>query len=190
MPSQDKVLFSTRRTKMIGDKMRFDVEAKLYSFFDQAPYFSITGELRNMRRAPQNQVECCGCMHDEVMQHFPELEPILLVHLSNEHGVPMHAVQNALYWLGLLSTKPRDDFGRTPVETDPWRGAWSPAMSASHLRISDDNVRELRENLILLTLGRSADEYAFFLQAHIDAVLSVQWQAEADAAIALMQPVA
>jgi hypothetical protein len=97
----DRIVARTIREKMIGDRRRFTADAKLYSLGGQAPYFSVTGEERNLRRRGDNQVEACGAMHDEIVRHFPDLAPVVRVHLADEHGVPMHALENARYWMGL-----------------------------------------------------------------------------------------
>lgn len=41
----------------------------------------------------------CGCQHEEVAKHFPELAPFIRWHLSSTDG-PMHYAANALYWAG------------------------------------------------------------------------------------------
>lgn len=56
--------------------------------------FSITADLRRNRRE-----EACGCLHDEIAEHFPELEPLIKWHLVSTDE-PMHYTQNALYWAG------------------------------------------------------------------------------------------
>jgi hypothetical protein len=52
------------------------------------PYFSITVSSK----------EYCGCIHDEIALHFPELKPLIQFHLWNDNGLPMHYVANAIYW--------------------------------------------------------------------------------------------
>jgi len=38
-----------------------------------------------------------GCCHEEVIQHFPELEPFIKWHCCSTEG-PMHYVANTVYW--------------------------------------------------------------------------------------------
>lgn len=52
--------------------------------------FSITGETKYSS----------GCIHELIIEHFPEFQPFVDLHLSNIQGVPMHAVDNGFYWLG------------------------------------------------------------------------------------------
>ena len=58
--------------------------------------FAITGEIRRPNRS---DCEACGCLHDEIRSHFPELAPFIKWHLMSSDE-PMHYVANTLYWLG------------------------------------------------------------------------------------------
>lgn len=80
---KDKVIAERelRGRKPNGHRVR--VTAKLYSLGEQEPYFSITTDH--------------GCDHESVLAAFPQLDWLVALHLSNEHGVPMHAEANALY---------------------------------------------------------------------------------------------
>lgn len=42
------------------------------------PHFSITGSSK----------EFCGCIHDEIALHFPELKPLIQFHLWDDNGLP------------------------------------------------------------------------------------------------------
>lgn len=75
-------------------------DAKLYSLGGQAPHFSLTGDLLNTRRTSDPFI-MGGCMHEELTAEWPELAPLAAIHLSDDHGVPIHAIGNGLYWLGL-----------------------------------------------------------------------------------------
>lgn len=58
--------------------------------------FAVTGEVYIPGK---RDVEACGCMHDEIAQHFPELAHVIKWHLCSTDG-PMHYVANSLYWAG------------------------------------------------------------------------------------------
>lgn len=102
----DTIIATAGRSKEVrgyyepGDKYEISAVAKLHALGEQAPYFSVTGELRNLKRHGDNAIEACGCMHEEIVKHFPELEPVVRVHLATENGIPMHALANGAYWLG------------------------------------------------------------------------------------------
>lgn len=54
---------------------------------NKEPYFSITAET----------YDACGCLHDEIREHFPELDPLIKWHLVSA-SEPLHYVANSLYW--------------------------------------------------------------------------------------------
>ncbi len=66
--------------------------------------FSVTGEIHNSRRAFElgaGNPHTCGCIHDEILSAFPQLAPIVRMHLADaETGEPMHAATNGWYRLG------------------------------------------------------------------------------------------
>ena len=47
------------------------------------PYFSTTNY--------------CGAAHDEILKSFPELKPLVALHLAGMDGLPMHALGNSFY---------------------------------------------------------------------------------------------
>ncbi len=70
--------------------------------------FSITGETTD---------GCCGCIHELIAEHFPELEPLIKWHLVDTDG-PMHYVANATYHASDL-----DYNGHAKGEADRWEKA-------------------------------------------------------------------
>ena len=54
--------------------------------------FSITGELGRLGKQP----DTCGCIHEEISKHFPELVPYIKYHLVSTDG-PMHYIANTLF---------------------------------------------------------------------------------------------
>lgn len=170
---------------MTGEQRRFNAVAKLYSLGGQAPYFSVQGEERNLRRRGDNQIEACGCLHDEVVAHFPEVAAVVRVHLADEHGVPMHAVANGVYWAGLSGRYMPDvenSCGRYEIEEDGAGHTWAPTMLANHLRITVNEARGLRA-VSATYPGATASEV---LAAYITDHLAPAWQAEADAAMVVL----
>lgn len=67
------------------------------SFKSQRPYFSVTGTDRDLRYRDSMS---SGAIHETILQVFPELAPIVALHLSDDNGVPMHAEANGWYWAG------------------------------------------------------------------------------------------
>ena len=82
-------------------KYRIDIKAELEKRDGNGkPIYSITANID--RRAGNNRwvSESGGCLHDEIIAHYPELQPLVDVHLSDADGVPMHAYENAAYHAG------------------------------------------------------------------------------------------
>ena len=56
-------------------------------------YFSVCGEVY-----VNGRIDRCGQVTEDLHEHFPELKPLMDLHLSDLDGVPMHAVANGVYW--------------------------------------------------------------------------------------------
>jgi len=63
----------------------------------QEPYFSITGEILRLECGKWRTYEC-GCIHDDISEHFPELTRLIRWHLFSATTGPMHYVANATFW--------------------------------------------------------------------------------------------
>lgn len=90
-------------------KYRMKVRAALHQLgMNPKAHFSITGEVE--RRAKNNRwvFESGGAIHEQIAQQMPQLQPLLLVHLADENGVPMYAYENAGYWAGHTKYQSRD----------------------------------------------------------------------------------
>jgi hypothetical protein len=74
--------------------------------------FAITGDLYEIHRQPHEPtithasgrtlwLNACGCLHDEIAAHIPNLAPFIKWHLCSTDG-PMHYLANTLYQAGDL----------------------------------------------------------------------------------------
>lgn len=59
--------------------------------------FSITGAITNSSIRGEDKTECCGCIHEEIVKHFPEFNHLIKWHLFDSKG-PMHYLANTLYF--------------------------------------------------------------------------------------------
>jgi len=91
-------------------------------------YFGITGKVDRRTKNNRWVIEALGAIHEEIEIYLPELKPLLLVHLADENGVPMHAYENAAYWAGQTKYQQLD-----------------LAILASHLRVSQQEALEMFE---------------------------------------------
>ena len=70
-------------------------------------YFSVTGTIglggRGKKFDPtvimgrQRETVCCGCIHDEIVRIWPQLKPVVDMHLCDLNGYIMHFLENGLY---------------------------------------------------------------------------------------------
>lgn len=182
---------ATRTTTYERDGVRYRItaEAIARALGNQAAYFSLTGTI-DERRGNRWTEYSGGAIHDEIVKHFPELAPVALVHLSRaSDGYPMHCVENGLYWLGLLSIGPDDDYGRRALETDQ-HGTWAPQTAADHFRCTLTDVRALR-SAVIDRMPRNDARDRPMLRAVLGEELAridmpARWQAQADAANAVI----
>jgi hypothetical protein len=142
---------------------------------NKKPYFSITGEVE--RRAGNNRwvFESGGAIHDQIAEQMPELEPLLLVHLADDNGVPMHAYENAGYWAGQTKYQQLD-----------------LATLAKHLRVDQQEALEMLE-YIKMYWGE-LDTITTPAMAWQDACENfgylIRWQQQADEARKMLNQIA
>jgi hypothetical protein len=56
--------------------------------------FAITGDIYK-----NNKFQMGGCIHEEILKHFPEFKIFVDLHLRDAKGVPMYPVVNGFYFL-------------------------------------------------------------------------------------------
>lgn len=112
-----------------GEKYRLQVRAQLEQLDrNEKPYFSIGADIQRLARNGRKVWVAGGCLHDEILQHFPNLKPLVDLHLSDDDGVPLHAAANAAYWAGCSKFQERNI-----------------PMLAKHLRVSEKLAGEMCE---------------------------------------------
>jgi hypothetical protein len=72
--------------------------------------FSITGDIRRKLGNGRWVEVSCGCIHEDIKKHFPELAPLIKWHLTSTDG-PMHYAANTVYHAG-----DRDHWGKRKGE--------------------------------------------------------------------------
>lgn len=116
---------------------------------NQFPYFSITGNIKKTDKRYRDPYIMGGCIHEEILKHFPQLAPLVDVHLSGADGQPIHAEANARYWAGLSKYEPKgNNPEKNPTETDE-KGTFNPSILAQHLQTDEKTAREVRQGFLL-----------------------------------------
>ena len=128
--------------------------------------FSITGDIYEANK-PRIDRYCfgAGCIHDEIIKHFPEFEIFVKLHLSDCTGVPLYAIENGFYHLksGFSKTKPED-----------------PTFIADFC----DYYRITPEQYEVIKLSQNKLQYALNLQ---NLGILKQWNDEAQKAIKILE---
>ncbi len=161
-----KTRYKDTLTRADTPSTRLEVTYGLQAIGKQPKYFSVTAT-----RYSRGRWESGGCMHDEVLQTWPDLAPLVALHLSTADGVPMHAESNGWYFLagaaGGLGEKYHGGSDKTPAQC--------LEILANHLRVSLDEAHGLVQAQ-LAGAGRPA------FAAYVGACKS-RWKVEAEAAI-------
>ena len=67
--------------------------------------FSITGSYWYKGNRKMHDPDLGGCIHEEILKHFPEFKIFVDLHLSDRNGVPMYADANGFYHLTRVDKK-------------------------------------------------------------------------------------
>lgn len=153
-----------------GQKHRIKVIAELvHRDGNRNAYFSITGDVERQAKNNRWMPFLSGCIHQEIIEHFPQLQPLVDIHLADEDGVPMHAYANAAYWAGQTKYQ--------ALDLD---------KLAKHLRVTKDQAAAMQRQTEtrIKQYGHFPDaawEYVLFnaAQNHI-------WTAEAERALLML----
>ena len=173
-----KIIAAKQWTKVYyedGQKYRITVRAELiHHEGNPKPHFSIGGEIERLAKNGRKVFESGGCIHEEVLRHFPHLKPLVDIHLSDDDGVPMHASSNAGYWAGFTKYQTKN------LE-----------QLARHLRVTieeAENLIQFIENFYgefdSITTPDRAWENTFD-----DEGLTEKWKKEANEALAILSPI-
>ena len=109
-------------TKTIGPGRT--IEAK-YGFHylqgNRRPYFSITGTIRDKKTGDRRDgfIESCGCIHDQIRKHLPDVAHLIRWHRADDDAQPMHCSANGAHWLQFhhgISPWKFDEYGQLARE--------------------------------------------------------------------------
>jgi len=167
-----------QRTAELGNGRRITVKAEIpHLKGNPLPYFSITAAIYAGGR-----VDACGCLHDEILAQWPDLAPLVALHLSDINGVPLHAEANGWYWLAGAAGGLQQQFHGS---NDSARHTPEQCVDilCGHLRIA----REDAALLIARVKSRAAAMGMSSARSWFNAYVAGQarrWKAEAEKAIA------
>lgn len=151
---------------------------------NSAPHFTVGADAINpLRRG--DKIDRCGCLHEEILELFPDFAPLVALHLSDIDGVPMHAASKAIYWAaGVLG-------GDRPLGQQYHGGSGSSAKDGAeclrilgkHLRVDEKEATRLVGALNKAYKHRGLKEMvADYMGGYVEGC-KPRWEAEADAVI-------
>lgn len=161
--SNNLVYRTTKLINVSGRKGRIEVKISLNDEHKNGHQdFSITGNIYGHPTSNADKYFVSGgCIHDDIIKHFPEFIPFVRLHLCDFDGVPMHAAPNMCYFM-------REGFQNTPAN--------SPAFKAEFCKY----YRITPEQYDGLLTCKNVTQYAVSLQKL--GVLD-QWKREAQESI-------
>lgn len=136
---------------------------------NERPHWSITAAIGTARELRTGDWQSGGCCHEDILRHWPQLAPIVALHLSDDTGAPMRAAANAVYHAGRSKR-----FGRHGDES----AYYEPNADhlRNHLRITAEQARQLIEE------APTGAAIVAFVETQRE-----RWQAESAAGEALLR---
>lgn len=133
---------------------------------NKLPYFSATYSVEEQAKNGRWLGDCGGGpIGDDILRYWPELIPVVALHLSESTGAPMHAVSNALYWGGLSD----------------YPDALNVETLARHLRTTVERAQGFIDYCLSDETGHYSAAMDFCLKGE-----RARWQQEAADAVALL----
>lgn len=99
----------------------FSITGKIY----ELGYSFRDGVLAHAKAGCRLGMSSCGCVHDDIKKHIPELAPFIKWHLTSTDG-PMHYIANTIYHV----QEGKLDFARSSAV---WPGATDEELCSPNL---------------------------------------------------------
>lgn len=181
-PTTNSLKFKTQKTLRTGEILKVSIRLN-DECHNGHEDFAITGELGTPRDYARGN-QSGGCIHEEILKHFPEFAPFVRIHLCDWEGSPMHGVANGFYWFQGFVPESVDHSSRLgPCHG----GTGSGAKSAEECkRILMESFRATEEDIaaIVAACPRTKEEFSHAVEK---LGFRARWQAEAEAATRLLE---
>jgi hypothetical protein len=176
-------MFTATKTLANGHRLTVTVRLPAETEAPCTPAFSVTAEEIDPRYKGDRRFVAGGCMHAEILAHWPHLADVVALHGSDADGTPMHAEANGWYWLagavaGNLGERYHGGNGSSPKTFLECR-----AILRDHLRLSEREVADMINTTHTIAKQESAEAARANFRLWIGD-LAPRWKAQADAAIA------
>lgn len=88
-----------KKTKKIGENTFIDVEIGLrYIKENFYSYFYVIGDVYELKRA-RKKIIYSGCIHEEILEYFPEFKTFVQLHGNSSYGMPLHMISNIKFYI-------------------------------------------------------------------------------------------
>jgi hypothetical protein len=146
------------------------------------PFFSVTGECSTLNERIEGNPSICGCLHDLILEAWPEVKPVIDLHLCNAvTGEPMHALDNGWFWFqGALPFVCRESKYHGGNGSSPKSEKECAEILSKHLRVPE------KEIFILLEEAVMSDKQSKIILNRFIARQRSRWKKEAKAGINLI----
>jgi len=135
-------------------------------------YWSITADVyeKGKRIINKNLIHC-GCVHDEILKAKPEFKIFVNLHLSDDNGIPMNAIENGFYFYEIM-------YGIAKYHI-PEVGDYEKYRNVlmNHLRISESSV----DKLIRSMEGKTEREAKVIFSSYCGSLLDI-WKMQSEEA--------
>lgn len=190
---------NTKLIAKIKKYHRIDEESELFGEFclhrvglESNFYFSATGEIwekTDMKHRPRGnedykrkegavwQWSMGGCLHDDLLKHFPEMKLVVDLHLSTVQGYPMYHIENGRYHLnkkfevGVEYLRITEEEGKKLLETNNRAYRYGFAELLDRIGITTRWQEEARQAFDLLeipkpTQAKLEEEFFYKFEPH------------------------
>ena len=178
-----------------GPRIRIKVTACLRCHgASQRPYFSVTADIyRRGYTAGNCGLVACGCLHDEIVRHWPDLKPVIALHLCDDRGAPMYTEENGWYALAGYYGGLGEQYHAGNSERQCYRaGVFDGFRLPTRVECLEQFARHVR--IAVPVAARLADEWKAGTQvtrrrrmANWMMVQQIRWMDDADAARVILR---
>ena len=127
--------------------------------------FAITGNIYRIERNGRRVWESGGCLHDMIVDKFPQFKIFIDLHLCDYNGVPIHCIANMFYHI-------KQGFNSTPVNNPNFKDKF-----CKYYRITGEQFD---------SLAISENKVQFAMQFSTLGILQ-QWEKQAKEAIEILE---
>lgn len=155
LPTYEPKKITFKGNSQILQKYNLTKVVATFVCHEQAPYFSVTGEAYR-----DGILVMAGTIHDLILELMPEAKKYIPLHLSDQYGIPMYALENGFYYFEIWNGSAKyHDYN----DDDPKKYL---KVLAEHFRIPLTKAKKLVNEIYDIHTG-SIEETYLLRKAHM-----------------------